>query len=338
MFKQYIFRAIAQIFFPFFLILFFISSVVMLINLANITLVVKMNFLDLMLVFLYLIPSTIFFIIPITFFSACVLGLSRLSYDYELLVFFSLGVSPKKILKFFIPVCILVSIVLLVFSLALIPLAKSAYSDFIAEKRTQVDVNIRAGDLGQKLGDWLIYVDAINNDVYKGLVLFSGTDLGQESFVVAKTGKVENLRGIFRLKLEDGDAYFAKDNNIRKVHFKEMAIQSEAKKINLSSYNLLQYWKKAFDGNKTQARRLSQAIMTSLFPIVSIFLILLFGVANPRFQRNLSYIYILGAVVVYFLGVHILSDNAPFFGIIGLPIIWLLISYHQYRKRIARIY
>ncbi len=338
MFKNYLFKAVGQVFFPFFLVLFFISSVVLLINLANITLVVKMNFTDLLIVFLYLMPSTIFFIIPITFFAACVLGLSRLSYDYELLVFFSLGISPKKILRFFLPISLGVSAVLLVFSLALIPLAKRAYSDFLAQKRTSIDVNIRAGDFGQKLGDWLVYIDKAKDNVYEGLVLFSGTNLGQESFIVAKTGEVSNDKGVFHLSLKDGDAYFAKDASIKKVRFKQMTILSEAKKINLSSYSLGAYWKKAFQNDHTQARRLSQSVMTSFFPIASLFYILLFGVANPRFQRNLSYLYILGGVVVYFVCVHVLSENAPLTGMVLLPLVWAAISYYFYRKKILKIY
>lgn len=338
MFKDYLFRSISQIFFPFFVVLFFISSVVLLISIASITLVVKMDFFDLLLVFLYLLPGTVFFIIPITFFAACVLGLSRLSYDYELLVFFSLGVSPKKILSYFVPIALIVSLVLLIFSLALIPLSKSAYSDFIAEKRTKIDINIRPGDLGQKLGEWLVYIDSIKDNEYGGLVLFSGVDLGQESFIVAQKGRVENLEGIFRLSLEKGDAYFAKNNELQKINFQDMAIQSEIKKINLSSYDLVAYWKSAFQGKKAQARRFAQAIMTSLFPLASVFFILLFGVANPRFQKNLSYVYILGAVVIYFVFVHILSDNAPFVGILLLPLLWFILGYIMFRKKILKVY
>ncbi|MCE3039176.1 LptF/LptG family permease [Helicobacter anatolicus] len=338
MFKNYLFSSVSQIFFSFFIVLFFISSVVLLISIASITLVVKMNFVDLMLVFLYLLPGTVFFIIPITFFAACILGLSRLSYDYELLVFFSLGVSPRKILFYFIPTALLVSVVLLAFSLALIPLSKSAYSDFIAEKRTKVDVNIRAGDLGQKLGDWLVYIDSAKDNEYGGLVLFSGVDLGQESFVVAQKGRVENLEGVFKLSLDNGDAYFAKNNELHKVNFENMIIQSEVKKINLSSYDLVAYWKSAFEGKKSQARRFAQAIMTSFFPLASIFLIPLFGIANPRFQKNLSYVYILGSVTLYFVLVHILSENIPFLGMVLLPVIWFFGGYYLFKKKILKVY
>ncbi|PAF41819.1 LptF/LptG family permease [Helicobacter sp. 11S03491-1] len=338
MIKKYIFLAVSQIFFPFFLVLFFIASVVLLISIAGVTLVVKMNVLDLGQLFLYSLPGTVFFIIPITFFAACVLGLSRLSYDYELLVFFSLGISPKKILKIFIPISLLVSVVLLMFSLAMIPLSKSAYSDFIAEKKNKVDINIRPGEFGQKLGDWLVYVNKAHSNHYNQLVLFSSDGLSQESFIVADSGEVDNNGGVFELTLHNGDAYFAQNSEIKKIDFKQMILKNEAGALKLNSYDLISYWKSAFKGDTSQARRFSQAIMTSVFPLVSIFLIPLFGIANPRFHKNMSYVYILLSVGIYFLIMHITSQNIPFWGLIFLPILWLIGSYWLYRRFVLKFY
>ncbi|PAF46730.1 permease [Helicobacter sp. 12S02232-10] len=338
MVKRYVFLAISQIFFPFFLVLFFIASIVLLIGIAGVTLVVKMGVLDLAQLFLYSLPGTVFFIIPITFFASCVLGLSRLSYDYELLVFFSLGISPKKILQIFVPVSLLVSIVLLMFSLVMIPLSKSAYSDFVAEKKNKVDINIRPGEFGQKLGDWLVYVDKANHNHYDHLVLFSNDGLSQESFIVAQSGAVNNKGGIFELNLYDGDAYFAQNGEIKKVDFKQMNLKNETGALKMSSYDLINYWKSAFKGDSSQARRFAQAIMTSVFPLVSVFLIPLFGIANPRFHKNMSYIYILSGVGIYFLIMHITSQNAPFLGISLLPVLWLLGSYYLYKRFILKFY
>ncbi|PAF48571.1 permease [Helicobacter sp. 12S02634-8] len=338
MIKKYIFLAISQIFFPFFLVLFFIASVVLLIGIAGVTLVVKMGFLDLLVLFLYSLPGTIFFIIPITFFASCVLGLSRLSYDYELLVFFSLGVSPKNIVKIFVPITLLVSLVLLMFSLVMIPLSKSAYSDFVAEKKSKVDINIRPGEFGQKLGDWLVYVDKAHHNDYEGLVLFSSDGLSKESFIVAQSGAVSNDKGIFELKLYNGDAYFAENKEIKKIDFKQMSLKNETGALKLSSYDLIDYWQSAFKGDSSQSRRLAQAILTSIFPLVSIFLIPLFGISNPRFHKNMSYVYILAGTGIYFLIMHIMSQNAPFWGIGLLPLVWLLGSYWLYRHFIFRFY
>ncbi len=338
MIKQYLHHSVAQIFMPFFVVLFFIASVVLLISLSAVTQFIKLSFLDLGQIFLYSIPNAVFFIIPITFFCACVLGLSRLSFDYELLVFFSLGISPRKILKVFIGLCVLASVVLLLFSLALIPISKSAYSNFMAQKRAEVNINIRAGEFGQKLGDWLVYVDGVEDKHYYGLVLFSSNLESKEAFIIAKEGEITNNDGIFTLFLRDGSAYFAESKEIQKVDFKKMKVNTKTDEVRLSSYDLLNYWKSAFEGNKSQARRFAQAIMTSLFPVASMFLILVFGIANPRFHKNLSYVYLLVSVGGYFILMHILSQNAPFFGIIALPLVWFIGSYILYRHFVVKIY
>ena len=338
MIKQYLYNSVAQIFMPFFIVLFFIASVVLLISLAEVTQFVKLDFFDLGQIFLYSIPNAIFFIIPITFFCACVLGLSRLSFDYELLVFFSLGISPKSILKIFATLCALASAVLLLFSLALIPISKSAYSNFMAQKRAEVNINIRAGEFGQKLGDWLVYVDRVEGKHYHGLVLFSSNVESKESFVIANEGEITNNDGVFTMLLRDGSVYFVEPKEVQKADFKEMKVNTKTDEVRLSSYDLFNYWKSAFEGNKSQARRFAQAIMTSLFPVASMFLILVFGIANPRFHKNLAYVYLLISVGGYFVLMHILSQNAPFFGIIALPLAWFIASYMLYKRFVFKTY
>ncbi len=338
MMKRYLFYSVAQIFLPFFIVLFFIASVVLLIGLATVTQFVKLNIWDLGQIFLYSMPNGIFFIIPITFFCACVLGLSKLSFDYELLVLFSLGIAPRKILGMFVGISVFVSIVLLFFSLALIPLSKSAYANFMAQKRAEVNINIKAGEFGQKLGDWLVYVDRVRDKHYEGLVLFSSNLESQESFVLAQEGEIINDDGVFTLILRNGSAYFTEPNQVQRVDFAQMRVNTKLDEVNLSSYDLWAYWKSAFEGNHSQARRLAQALITSLFPIASVFLIVLFGVANPRFHKNLSYAYLLISVGGYFVAMHILSQNAPFVGIIFLPLVWFIGSYLLYRRFIVRVY
>ena len=105
----------------------------------------------------------------------------------------------------------------------------------------------------------------------------------------------------------------------------------------LSSYDLWKYWQQALTSH-SQAKRLAQAIITSLFPVASIFLILVFGVANPRFHKNLSYVYLLVSVGLYFILMHIFSQNAPFIGIVALPIVWFIIPYMLYRYYIFKTY
>ena len=124
---------------------------------------------------------------------------------------------------------------------------------------------------------------------------------------------------------------------MQKVDFEQMQVNTKTDEVMLSSYDLWKYWQQALTSH-SQAKRLAQAIITSLFPVASIFLILVFGVANPRFHKNLSYVYLLVSVGLYFILMHIFSQNAPFIGIVALPIVWFIISYMLYRYYIFKTY
>lgn len=336
--RNYLFLSFARLFFIFFIILFFISSIVILIGIAQVTFVVKLSFMDLFWLYLYSLPNSILFILPITFLATAILSLSKLSYDYELLVFFSLGISPNKIIKVFLPLCMLVSLTVLIFSLAIIPLSKNAYSNFINEKRANIDVNIKSGEFGQKLGDWLVFVDKAENRNYENLVLFSSKGLGFESFILAKQGSANSAEGIFEIDLKNGVAYFAEATKIRNIIFEDMIVRNAIGAINLSSYDLLSYWGTAFSEDTKRRKVFSQYVLFSLFPIFSVFLLPLFGVANPRFNKNLSYLYIIVTTGVYYTLVYFVMEYLPLLGIPLLLSVWLGGSYLLYKRFILRYY
>lgn len=337
--RHYLFLSFAKLFFVFFIILFFISSMVVLIGIAGVTFVVKISFGELLYLYLYSLPNSIFFILPITFFTTAVLSLSKLSYDYELLVFFSLGISPNSILKVFLPISVLISMTLLVFSLAIVPLSNSAYRNFIDEKKTNIDVNIKPGEFGQQLGNWLIYVDNVEDREYQNLVLFSKNGLEFESFILANKGNAKNAFGVFEMDLHNGIAYIADSDNFKKIIFENMIVRSKLGEPRLRSYDLFDYWSKAFDGSSKKLSQLfSQSILISLFPLFSIALLPLFGIANPRFHRNFSYLYIIVSILIFYTFTYIISNNIPLIGIIPFLFTWSLVSYLLYKRFILRYY
>lgn len=337
--RNYLFLSFAKLFFIFFIVLFFISSIVVLIGIAGVTFVVKISFSDLLQLYLYSLPNSVFFILPMTFFATGILSLSKLSYDYELLVFFSLGISPNSIIKVFLPISILISITLLIFSLAIVPLSNSAYRNFIDEKKSSVDVNIKSGEFGQKLGNWLIYVDEVQDRKYKNLALFSNENLHSESFILAKEGKTNNIDNVFEIDLYDGIAYFAESYDIKKVVFENMIVRNQLGEPQLRSYDLYDYWIKAFDGSSKKLSKLfSQSVLISLFPFFSVALLPLFGVANPRFNKNLSYLYIITSIIIFYTFTYFIANYMPLLGIaIFLPL-WTLGSYFLYRRFVLRFY
>ena len=268
---------------------------------------------------MYLMPSSLFFIIPITFFAALVLGISRLAYEYELMVCFSLGAKPADIVRFFLPIILLATIILFVFSFVMLPLANSASKNFVAQKRADIDVNIKPGEFGQKLGDWLVYVDSVQNRVYKNLILFSENGFEGDTFIVAEEGRTNNNQGLFELNLTKGSSYFAAPDEIKRVDYEQMSVRQNVSEPQLRGYDLFEYWHDAF-------------------ALVSIFLIPLFSIANPRFHSNMSYFYVIAAVALYFICMHIISDHFPLTGMVIFPLLWFGVSFGLYKKIITKFY
>lgn len=122
--KGYLLSQLGNSFFPIFLGLFFITSIIFLVRIASLTSVVTINFLELGTLYSYVIPNILFYTLPVSFFISLVITLSKLSSEYELIVITSFGLNPKNILKIFLPVTFIISVSLLIISLGLIPKTK----------------------------------------------------------------------------------------------------------------------------------------------------------------------------------------------------------------------
>ena len=100
--NQYVYSQLAVTFFPIFLGLFFITSIVFLVKIASLTSVITMDFFELFKLYAYVIPQIIFYTMPISFFISLVITLAKLASEYELTVITSFGLNPVKILKVFL--------------------------------------------------------------------------------------------------------------------------------------------------------------------------------------------------------------------------------------------
>lgn len=342
MIKKYLFLPFSSLFFSLFLVLFFISSIIMLISIASVTAVIKLSFLDLGIIYLYMMPTSVYFIIPIVFFAAAVLTISKLSFEYEMLSLFALGLAPRALIKAFFPLTLLVTLVLLLFSLAVTPLTKSAYSNFKDMKKSSIDINVRAGQLGQKIGDYLLYVTKkLGPNEYEGLVLLSTKEGEGQSFIIAKHGYIKNSHGIFSLFLNDGSAYMAKDEIVRKIAFKDLVVRNKITHPKLDSYSLKAYWGRAFTGSNSMQKRLIKALMLSCFPLASLFFIPLLGINNPRFNKNITSLYVLGFIVVYYLLMQLALELRPYIGVwqsVAIPCLVFVAGYLLYRAKITSKY
>jgi lipopolysaccharide export system permease protein len=306
------------------------------------TSIIKVDFKELLQLYSYVLPNILFFTIPISFFAAATISLTKLSLDYELIVLFSLGFSPNKIINIFLRVATLVTFSLLALSLGLIPLTYQLNKEFIYEKRSNASLNIKATEFGQKFGDWLVFIGNSTDGEYIDIAMFSNKNSikaieSNETFIISKSAKVENINGDITLSLFDGKGFLVSDEKISQIDFEKMSINDISKLQTFDFNNVFNYWADGISkGDKKIIKSFSLYIFISIFPVLSIFLIVAFGILNPRYDKNHSYLYIILSIVLYYVLIYNLAKTLPFIGLILLPPIWIISSYYIYKKRVER--
>ncbi|PUE64476.1 LptF/LptG family permease [Arcobacter caeni] len=335
--KQYLHSQLAITFFPIFLGLFFITSVIFLVKIAALTSIITLDFFELFTLFSYVIPQIIFFTMPISFFLSLVITLAKLAGEYELTVITSFGLNPIKILKIFVPVTLLLSVMLLVISVGLIPKTKFLTKQFLDKKKTEANFNIKASEFGQKFGDWLIYISEKNDKVYDEVKLFKTEDK-KDQFIVSQTAVLDNDKGSLSFKLNDGKAFVIDEKEFNQIDFKSMYINDSIADSKTDIFtNSYEYWKKNIQQN-TNIDDLTFFMLTSLFPIISLFLVITFGYFNPRYEKNRAVFYSLISVVLYYVLIKLIGDKILLHALYAIPIFWLAGTYLLYFKTVRKEY
>ena len=335
--NNYLYSQLAITFFPIFLGLFFITSIVFLVKIASLTSIITMDFFELFKLYAYSTPQIVFFTMPISFFISLVITLAKLASEYELTVITSFGLNPVNILKVFLPVTLLLSALLLVVSVGLIPKTKFLTKQFLDVKKKEANFNIKASEFGQKFGDWLIYISDKNNKTYSDIKLFK-TEEKKDQFIISETAILDNDKGALSFKLRDGKAFIIDEKELNQIDFKSMYINDSIADSKVGIFtDTYSYWKNNIK-NKIDLDDLTFFILTSLFPLFSLFLVITFGYFNPRYEKNRAVSFSLVAVVLYYVLIKIVGDKILLHAIYIIPIIWLSGSYFLYSKTIKKEY
>ncbi len=335
--ENYFFGSFNQIFFPLFFVLLFVSSIILFVKVAGLTYVVQVTFLELSRLYIYSMPAVLFFTIPVAFLASVVISLAKNSYDYELSVLFSLGLNPKDVAKSFFFLSTIVSILLLVLSLVLVPLSKELYANFFEYKKNSANINIKASEFGQKFGDWMIYIDEGSDGKYENVVMFSKDAFKKEIFILSKEAKILQ-DGEAKLELKEGKAFLEDHSLVEQIDFGALELRDSYFGDRELFKGLFEHWAKGFAGDAKRAKEFSLSVLISLFPVLSVYFMLSFGVLNPRYQKNRSYPYILILCTIYYFIVFYGSIHIPFFSIVLIPLFWVLSSYIMYRYKVAKYY
>ena len=335
--NHYLYSQFAITFFPIFLGLFFITSIVFLVKIASLTSIITIDFFELFRLFAYVVPQILFYTMPISFFISLVITLAKLASEYELTVITSFGLNPVNILKIFFPLTLLLSALLLVVSVGLIPKTKFLTKQFLETKKKEANFNIKASEFGQKFGDWLIYINDKDGKVYSDVKLFK-TEEKKDQFIISKTAVLDNDKGNLSFKLVDGKAFIIDEKELNQIDYESMYINDSIADSKIGVFtDTYTYWKQNIEKN-VDIDDLTFFILTSIFPLISLFLVITFGYFNPRYEKNRAIFFSLIAVVLYYVLIKIIGDKILLHALYIIPSIWIIGTYILYSQTIKKEY
>ncbi len=336
--KQYISSTISATFFPIFLSLFTITSVVYLVKIASLTSVITIDFSELLYLYSLSVPTILYFSLPVTFFIAIILNLSKLSSEYELIVISSFGMSPMKLARVIFPITFFMSIALFVIGFVVIPKTDYLKAKFINQKQQEAQFNIKPSEYGQVFGPWHIYVEGKIGDQYRDITLFMPTE-DKDTFVSAKNANIENTQNVMKLNLQNGIAMNIMDKNMQQIDFELMRLGyqvAEAKKISTIN-DIIEYWYKTQTDDSIK-RMFIRNILIGFLPIISVFFFIGLGFYNPRYQKNKNTMYAIILVTIYMITFDKIALSKDFNSMYIFLVIWIIVSYTIYKIRIKPYY
>ncbi|MFX4231137.1 LptF/LptG family permease [Aliarcobacter butzleri] len=335
--QRYLYSQLAITFFPIFFGLFFITAVIFLVKISALTAIITVNFFELFRIFSYTIPDIIFYTMPISFFISMVITLSKLSSEYELTVITSFGLNPFKILKIFLPLTLLLTLLLLVVSVGLIPKTDFERKQFVNIKKNEANFNIKSGEFGQKFGDWLIFINDKKNNLYEDVKLLK-VQKDNDQFVISKNAVLDNDNGVLSIRLAEGKAFLIEKEEFNQINYEAMYINDSISTAKTTVFTTTyDYWKNNIK-NKVDLDDLTFFILTSFFPLMSLFLVITFGYFNPRYEKNRAIMYSLISIVLYYVLIKSIGDKIFLHTLYIIPILWLSGTYFLYSKTIKKEY
>ncbi len=333
--SRYLGDALYSAFISYFVPLFGIASLIFFIKIVSYTSIIKLTAFELLKLYLYILPQILFFSIPVVFFAATLTMLKKLSFEYESVALFSLGISPARLAAILLRYAFVLSILLALVATILIPQAKQIYKGFIIYKESSAELNLKPSEFGHKFGDWYMYVGAKRGKEYTNVSLFNQKAEGKESFIVAKKAIFGNEKGVLAMTLIDGNAYTYEKEQLTRVAFAKMKMYDTSAKKYFYYTDTKNYWLYALK-NKQRAFDLTLFLLIAFFPFVSIFFLLVLGIYNPRFAPHGSVLMAFGLILFYFALAFSLAKAFPFWALLLLPV-WMGVGFILfYKKTLAR--
>ncbi|MEA1916789.1 MAG: LptF/LptG family permease [Campylobacterota bacterium] len=333
--RSYILRNFTISFFSIFLPLFAIASVIFLIKLATYTAVVQLTIMDMSKLYLFVLPEILFYTLPVSFFISATLSLYKLSNDDEMVVIFALGIKPAFIYRTFLTPALILTTLLSFNFFVMFPHATVLSTNFLIHKKSEAKFNIGASEYGHKFGNWLLFIGKDDNKKSFEDILLFNKDATKEMIIASKKGKVFNDNGELKFRLYDGNGYSYADEELTKINFEQMQI-NDMMRSNLRQYrDTLDFWLSK-ERRDNKIKMFITDTLLSLFPVISIFMIMALGVLHVRHKKNYIYGYLFLTILFYYGATLGLQGVLSFYTIPAVLFSSLLISYIFYKKNVLK--
>jgi len=319
-----------------FLPLFFIGALVFIIKISALTASIEINFIEMVQLFSYNLPSILFYTLPISFLVAVVITLLRLSNENELIALFALGTDSKSIMHRFMFIASLFSIILLILSLGLMPQTKQQFTSFKHEKASQAQVNINPSKLGQKFGDLFVYVKEKEGRTLKDVVIYNKDTQHSDQLFIAKDATVSNVNALVTLTLNNGSGYTFSKDSLKEIDYQQMQIFQTLSSDAFNYSNIIAYWTAL---SKTWRKgRILFFIYLSLIPMMALYTIASFAIINPRYQKNHAY-QVLGITTIglYAIATLLEKQGTPLLLVVSI-LFTFIVGKILFRNKIQRYF
>lgn len=326
-------KAFLTIFLPFFLII----SLIFLVRISALTSKIQISFGELLSLYSYSIPEIIFYTLPLSFITALANVLIKLSQDNELIALYALGLKSTKVLRPLLLLGLLFSLLLLSISFLAMPLSKQLYKEFTISKKAEAKINIVPGKLGQKFGDYYIYVKEKEGDLFHDIVIYNRTKKNEEQFFSSQQGRLNKTNNTTSLLLNEGYGYTYLETKLQQAQYKTLEAYDTSENKKFHFVHIIAHWSKA----KTSLSILHKIfffIFVSLIPLLSVYLVAAFTMINPRYQANHSFLVIfITTLLLYMIASSLQKYGNLYLLILSISII-LISGRWLFKKRVEKYF
>jgi len=163
---------------------------------------------------LFLLPSLMALLLPVTAFCAVIFAVHRLQTDSELVVMWSAGFGRWDVVRPVLLLCVVVTLLVYVFNGYLTPAGMRAFKDRVFEIRGDlVAVLLREGNFTTPFDKMTVYVREIDRaGVIHNIFVHDTRKPGQPETYIAERGKIARTADGPRLLMENGNVHKITDS------------------------------------------------------------------------------------------------------------------------------